>query len=285
MSGSPDTSLYLNDGTLAGNRIVNQIGATLAFNATATNAFSVDGATFSVDAANNRVGVGTAAPVRPLHVDAATNPVRIQNLAALPAGTATNTLVIDNNGDVYKNTTVSVEGQILRIGLNAQLYTAGSEVALRFNNNDSAAEMGNAPNSAPNFINSIVGATITDGVVVPSGNGVPARTTDQITLPMGVYKMQLRVVGNFPSVADVNNNASFKCIVGNNEYSLIAIVIPGTTQVMTNYFEEYINITAATQTLDFTIIPSVNTFGIADKGSPAGGGNSYRSLLTIQRIK
>lgn len=55
-------NIYNADGTLTGNRTVSQAGNTLAFTGTATNAFSVDNTTFSVDAANNRVGVGTSSP-------------------------------------------------------------------------------------------------------------------------------------------------------------------------------------------------------------------------------
>ncbi|KXH83416.1 hypothetical protein [Chryseobacterium kwangjuense] len=61
-ASGPVTNIYSNDGTLAGNRTVTQATNTLAFTGTAVNAFSVDGNTFSVDAANNRVGVGTTAP-------------------------------------------------------------------------------------------------------------------------------------------------------------------------------------------------------------------------------
>lgn len=64
-----NTNIYTNDGTLAGNRVVTQAGSTLAFTGTAVNAFSVDGPTFSVDAANNRVGVGTAAPTSSFQVN------------------------------------------------------------------------------------------------------------------------------------------------------------------------------------------------------------------------
>ena len=60
-SGS-NVNIYNSDGTLQGNRIVTQNDKTLAFTGTATNVFSVDGNTFSVDAANDRVGIGTIAP-------------------------------------------------------------------------------------------------------------------------------------------------------------------------------------------------------------------------------
>lgn len=62
------TNIYNTNGSLTGNRIVTQAANTLAFTSTATNGFSVDGTTFSVDAANNTIGIGTAAPVSKLDI-------------------------------------------------------------------------------------------------------------------------------------------------------------------------------------------------------------------------
>lgn len=62
-------NIYNSNGALDGNRIVTQAANTLAFTASAINAFSVDGATLSVDAANDRLGIGTATPTRKLHVE------------------------------------------------------------------------------------------------------------------------------------------------------------------------------------------------------------------------
>jgi len=67
-----DTNIYNIDGTLTGNRVVSQEDKTLAFTSTATsgtNQFSVDGSTLSVDAVNNRMGVGTTTPQKSLHVN------------------------------------------------------------------------------------------------------------------------------------------------------------------------------------------------------------------------
>ncbi|ANF49472.1 hypothetical protein A0O34_02405 [Chryseobacterium glaciei] len=61
-------NIYNSDGTLTGNRTVTQADKNLTFTATGTNAFSVDGSTLSVDAANNRLGIGTIAPTRKLDV-------------------------------------------------------------------------------------------------------------------------------------------------------------------------------------------------------------------------
>ncbi|MGE4512794.1 MAG: hypothetical protein AB7E26_03115 [Chryseobacterium sp.] len=60
--------IYKGSGSLSGNTTVTQDANTLAFTSTATNGFSVDGTTLSVDAANDRVGIGTASPQASLHL-------------------------------------------------------------------------------------------------------------------------------------------------------------------------------------------------------------------------
>ncbi|MCC3216368.1 hypothetical protein LIV57_13940 [Chryseobacterium sp. X308] len=66
--GGSSGNIYTTDGTLTGNRTVTQGANTLTFTGTQTNAFSVDGNTLSVDAANNRIGVGTTTPTNKLVV-------------------------------------------------------------------------------------------------------------------------------------------------------------------------------------------------------------------------
>ena len=61
-------NLYNSDGTLTGTRTVTQGANPLTFTSTAVNGFSVDGTTLSVDAANNRVGIGSAAPQTSAHI-------------------------------------------------------------------------------------------------------------------------------------------------------------------------------------------------------------------------
>ncbi|SHE58235.1 hypothetical protein [Chryseobacterium takakiae] len=61
--------IYKDSGSLSGNTTVTQGANTLAFTSTATNGFSVDGTTFSVDAANDRIGIGTASPNTTLTVN------------------------------------------------------------------------------------------------------------------------------------------------------------------------------------------------------------------------
>lgn len=55
-------------GSLLSNTTIAQGANTLDFTSSVTDAFSVDGTTFSVDAANNRVGIGTNTPTANFHV-------------------------------------------------------------------------------------------------------------------------------------------------------------------------------------------------------------------------
>ena len=67
-SSADGNGIYDGSGSLSGNTVVTQGTNTLGFAANATNGFSVDGSTFSVDGANNRVGIGTTSPSSPLTV-------------------------------------------------------------------------------------------------------------------------------------------------------------------------------------------------------------------------
>lgn len=55
-------------GSLTEATTIAQAANTLAFTGSAVNSFSVDGATFSVDATNNQIGIGTTTPSHKLHV-------------------------------------------------------------------------------------------------------------------------------------------------------------------------------------------------------------------------
>ncbi|MDP9959171.1 hypothetical protein [Chryseobacterium lathyri] len=65
---NPMVNIYNTNGTLESDRTVNQGDKTIAFTGTRVNSFSVDGNTFSVDAANNSVGIGTNTPVAKLDI-------------------------------------------------------------------------------------------------------------------------------------------------------------------------------------------------------------------------
>lgn len=106
----PDNNIYNSDGILTTNRIVTQGTHTLAFTGTAVNAFSVDGNTFSVSAADDKVGIGTASPSNKLHVVASTASAGKFNLFDAPEGT------LDNVITGFRNTSSLATGNRSLIG-------------------------------------------------------------------------------------------------------------------------------------------------------------------------
>jgi hypothetical protein len=99
------STFYAANGTLTGNRTVTQGANTLAFTSTAVNGFSVDGTTFSVDAANNRIGLGTAAPTSTLQTTGTLA------LTTATSGTA-NSVILLASGTFTPPTASTVSGRI-----------------------------------------------------------------------------------------------------------------------------------------------------------------------------
>ncbi|HIO72124.1 MAG TPA: hypothetical protein EYN38_03360, partial [Flavobacteriales bacterium] len=92
-SASADgNGIYDGSGSLVGATVVTQGANTLEFTSTVTDGFSVDGQTFSVDASNNRVGIGTNSPATTLDVN---GQITMQSGAVngyLPVSDATGTM-------------------------------------------------------------------------------------------------------------------------------------------------------------------------------------------------
>ncbi|WP_449401643.1 hypothetical protein [Chryseobacterium wanjuense] len=69
-----NTNIYTNDGAVSGDRTIALADNYINFTSTATTGtkfFRVDSSTFNVDMVNNRVGIGTAAPTKSLHINSA----------------------------------------------------------------------------------------------------------------------------------------------------------------------------------------------------------------------
>lgn len=122
-------NIYTANGTLSGNRTVTQGGNTLAFTSTATNGFSVDGTTFSVDGANNRLGIGTAAPTQALDV---MGNVRFSGALMPDNNAGTSGQILESRGPsvppVFVNNSVSSSqtftlSNVLVGGVNARTFT------------------------------------------------------------------------------------------------------------------------------------------------------------------
>ncbi len=235
---------------------------------------------------------------RVLHVNANSNPLRFQNLPAPPdASTALNSLVIDGNGDIYASQASSA-GQIIRIELEETTGDAGTNPdygGTSANGNERPVRIVNvenqtpsrAPNNSSNYINTIRGAHFRWNYGAGADNGAPARTTDQVILPPGVYKVTLRIVGSFNNSAQ-DNTLFIKAIVDGKEYSL-SNNAANSRETVTFLYEDFIIITDREQSLDFTVDTkdgTQNTFQIVPGASPGNStGVSIRSLLLIERLR
>ncbi|MGV0979984.1 beta strand repeat-containing protein [Empedobacter falsenii] len=228
------------------------------------------------------VGINNTSPTKRLDINAAngsntTDYIKISNLATLPANTAINSLVMDSSGNIYKNSVQNVEGQIMRYPLTGG--TISTEAPVRITTTASTA-----PNSANNVINTVIGGSVSTNVSAAAGNGSPARTTEQINLPAGIYKIEVRFIGIFAAASSANT-VFLKAIVGNSEYSLQPFASNSNTTGTTGYiFSDYINLPTAS-TLDFTAAATTNNFTIVTSQAPSGGGTSFRSLVLIQRLR
>lgn len=107
-----DTNLYNSDGILTGNRIVTQGANTLSFNPTTNNGFSIKGSLFSVDAAANRIGIGTTTPTAPFELRTTLNGITPMQIFQPVKTTATPGIRIVSTG-----ATPDI-GQMATIGFN-----------------------------------------------------------------------------------------------------------------------------------------------------------------------
>lgn len=238
------------------------------------------------------LGIGVAKPDHKLDVDAGDGGIRFRGLPTTVTNVSTKYIVADSKGELTKTNFDNTAGQIIRIGVNAaRIIDYGwpdNEYALRCYSGNTAALMGKAPNGASNFINTIGGSAITSDELMSAGNGSNARYRDGVTLPAGVYKVVLRINGYFRG-SKISSSIDIKMILDNNEYSLMESigVSNSSTDIgaITGIFTDILNL-PTTQTVDFAItVRGGGSFTIIDKDLPLGGGISYRSTITYERLK
>lgn len=112
LGGTDGDGIYDGGGSLTANpTTVAQAANKLQFTSSIVDGFSVDGTTFSIDANNNRVGIGTIAPTTRFHVKGGLTTLEGINAAStsdvlfLTDNTGvTPLLIVENGGDVGINT-------------------------------------------------------------------------------------------------------------------------------------------------------------------------------------
>ncbi|GAA4154177.1 hypothetical protein GCM10022217_10880 [Chryseobacterium ginsenosidimutans] len=131
-----NTNIYNSDGTLTENRTVTQADHTLAFNGTSTNAFSVNGSTFSVDAANSRVGIGTNTPTAKMEIASGvegSSGLKFSNINnTTPPVSNTSPLGIDANGNVVVQSSLTTSFRSFNINATTPTSSAVAIGSLEF---------------------------------------------------------------------------------------------------------------------------------------------------------
>lgn len=246
------------------------------------------------------VGIGNNDPTNALHVTAVANPARLEGLQK---GNSTESMVVADASGVLH--TLPYPMQVLRLGVNGNTagtsYTFNQLSAMRFDKYDSYGELGVLPasNNDYNFVNTIVGSVINEGVTLPSfatfsgENTVPAtRTTDTVTLPTGIYEVTFNVRGLVDDASNPNLNTKLRILTSiNNSYFRKTYSATGGNAEAenTSSFIMYLNGDGSTTfDIDFLIEPitgngvlSPNTFTVQDIASM--GLNSCGNDVKVMR--
>ncbi|GAB5538950.1 MAG: hypothetical protein Salg2KO_10530 [Salibacteraceae bacterium] len=150
--------IYGGSGSLSSNTVVTGGANTIDFNTTATDGFSVDGTTFSVDGANNRVGIGTNSPTETLSVVGTVSmSITNVNLAGgtlndLNLGATANVVRLTGSTSSISGIVAASDGRVIHI-----INRTGGDVDFLHNNAGSAAS------------NRILGYNLNDMTLKPNG--------------------------------------------------------------------------------------------------------------------
>lgn len=240
-------NIYNSNGSLTGNRLVQQNANTLSFTGTAVNAFSVDGNTLSVDASNDRIGIGTTAPTNKLHVNG-TNPLRLEGLQA--SSGKVGTLVVNSTGVVQTQTSTEISA-----------VRATGSLTLTSNNVETLTNSGNTPTETFDNLNEFSGATFTAATA-------------------GLYKVELTI--NFEQRVSSNDNGDgymgyAYIYLNGTSYSQAAVKVANPEISGAPTYQ-----TATTSTLVKMAAGNTLKFYATNYGS--SGGNTANYTINIVRI-
>ncbi len=272
-------NLYTANGTLTANRTVTQGANTLAFTSTATNGFSVDGTTFSVDAANHEVGIGTAAP----NTNAALDVTSTSKGLLLPRVTLSAT----NNASPLSAHVAGME--VYNTATNTS--TTGQEVYPGKYVNDGTAWR--RPLNI-NDINIVAGADGTDAlattatITVPAGGSVNTTlytATFTLTKPSLVtFKASVGCIMTTPAVNDATVSKLYRSywqftslpagstLATTTPYGPSSGLYRGTTNATSGIFNMTPNVALA-------LIPGTYTVQLVGRLTDATGGTGFTATL------
>lgn len=240
-------------------------------------------------------GINVLNPTKRLEINASNNSnlsdfIKIENLSYPPANTMTKTLQIDSEGFISKREDVNIEGKILRLPLGRQNNIInGSPRTLTIENDPLLS-----PNLTPNFIN-----------LIP---GFEKNSNTEFTLPAGLYKYEVRLIGYF-DLESHKNSVSLTSYVNEIKYSThfygsntrIGYTVNKTNpnNITTTFNQNYTSFIKSDfielsqpSRIKFEVINhGVNNFtvmnyvSIGEEYEPGKRPRSYRSVILFQRIK
>jgi len=238
---------------------------------------------------NGFIGINNSEPSKRLDIDAGNDFIRVRNLKTSDNSTNLNALVIDNNGNIYKNSVKNYKDQVMRIPiLESNTSTETGQIAIRLAR-DSLTSV--SPSGNLNYINTIEDAVVKyDQNITSAGAGTVVRTTDRVKLGKGVYKITVRLTGFFAST--LSQRAVFiKIAINNSEMSMQNFNTNTTVNGLTTFtYTDFLNIPNEASYLDMLI----DTFGVNAsqnfiispyKDSANDNTKSIQSVLLIQRLR
>ncbi|MFP3594405.1 hypothetical protein [Chryseobacterium sp. SIMBA_038] len=235
-SSGSNTNIYNSDGSLNGNRVVTQAANTLAFTGTAVNAFSVDGSTFSVDAANKRIGIGTTSPANKLHlgndVGSSVTDVLGKKLAVYNNAGGTDFYGLGINAATLQfhaaSTATAAPGMVLKGGGNVGIGTTSPTSRLEISSGTSGI-------SGLKFTNMNSSSTPTAnaaGLAVDTNGNVVVQNVVQKAMVKGVISTTSVAANNSPSVGPFTQLSYSESLDVGNNFAVNVFTAPRTGYYM-----------------------------------------------------
>lgn len=262
---------------------------------------------------NGYFGINQTNPTKRLDINANVNGelvngepkkefIKLSNLKEINPNINSSTLVIDTDGNIYKNDVEHIVGEVMRIPISG--FTKGTDNPGTFREDEGALRLDFDQNKVSpactticnkNFINTIKGVNnnhLLFNQSLGSNTGVPRRVTDRIILPAGVYKIKIKLNGYHTTPTFTTDNTTItgtvilKLAIDNIEYS-VANFQDSTygTDALTSYTYLDYMILNKESTVDFLMHAWGRDFTIEPQTTDSEDKTIAKSMVLIERLR